>query len=256
MDERYWDSLAARYDEEIFNPLEFDRNGTIARVIGALGSGDATASDYGCGIGAWLPILTEHFARVCAIDVSNEMLRIASERNEALDNVEYRRRDLSRPRSAGKKCDAAFGFNLLIMPSARRRLSVLRAIRRDLAPGGSLLLLVPSLESRLYVHSRWAQWCRRLGLQPESELAKERTRRVKRLESIRDGIALCGGEPTKHYLREEMEVLLGRAGFKAGEIEKVEYPWTTEFEEPPGWMREPWPWDWLVTATKRGERAT
>ncbi len=51
MDERYWDSLAARYDEEIFNPLEFDRDGTIARVIGALGSGDRAASDYGCGIG-------------------------------------------------------------------------------------------------------------------------------------------------------------------------------------------------------------
>ena len=34
-------------------------------------------------------------------------------------------------------------------------------------------------------------------------------------------------------------------------VRKIAYPWTTEFAEPPRWMREPYPWDWLVEAVRR-----
>jgi hypothetical protein len=34
-------------------------------------------------------------------------------------------------------------------------------------------------------------------------------------------------------------------------IEKVEYDWSTEFADPPRWMKDPYPWDWLVLSKKR-----
>ena len=33
-------------------------------------------------------------------------------------------------------------------------------------------------------------------------------------------------------------------------IEKVKYPWNTEFENPPEWMKKPYPWDWLAILKK------
>ena len=58
------------------------------------------------------------------------------------------------------------------------------------------------------------------------------------------------GVPTKHFLREELEAALDARGFKVEAIEKLEYGWNTEFEAPPRWMKEPYPWDWFVTARR------
>ena len=68
--------------------------------------------------------------------------------------------------------------------------------------------------------------------------------------SIRDGIARVGGARSKHFLEEELEVVFDESGLVAMEIEKVEYSWSSEFEDPPKWMREPYPWDWLISARK------
>ena len=59
------------------------------------------------------------------------------------------------------------------------------------------------------------------------------------------------GVATKHFLKEELEVLLGNRGLRTLEIEKIAYPWSTEFASPPRWMQAPFPWDWLFVAQKR-----
>ena len=56
--------------------------------------------------------------------------------------------------------------------------------------------------------------------------------------------------PTKHYLREELTTTAARFGLAVQEIEKIEYPWSSEFNSPPRWMRAPFPWDWLVLLQK------
>ena len=33
-------------------------------------------------------------------------------------------------------------------------------------------------------------------------------------------------------------------------LKKIEYPWDTEFNDPPKWMGAPYPWDWFVLAKK------
>ncbi len=34
-------------------------------------------------------------------------------------------------------------------------------------------------------------------------------------------------------------------------VDKVEYDWSTEFADPPKWMRDPLPWDWLFVVERR-----
>ena len=55
---------------------------------------------------------------------------------------------------------------------------------------------------------------------------------------------------TKHYLREELTVLLDREGFAIDKFQKIEYSWKTEFNNPPKWLKDPKPWDWMVVARK------
>jgi hypothetical protein len=57
--------------------------------------------------------------------------------------------------------------------------------------------------------------------------------------------------PTKHYLREELILLLEQEGFNIKSIQKVEYDWKTEFVKPPRWLKEPYPWDWMCVAKKK-----
>ena len=55
---------------------------------------------------------------------------------------------------------------------------------------------------------------------------------------------------TKHFLREELQVLFELKHFAVREESRVEYDWREEYEDPPAWMQQPWPWDWLFVVQK------
>ncbi len=67
----------------------------------------------------------------------------------------------------------------------------------------------------------------------------------------RQGILPIDGVATKHFLREELHVLLAGHKLEMQEALKIEYTWDTECEDPPSWMRAPYPWDWLVVAKRK-----
>jgi hypothetical protein len=67
---------------------------------------------------------------------------------------------------------------------------------------------------------------------------------------LNQGIVPVDDVPTKHYLREELVALLESRLLRILNIRKIEYPWNTEFDSPPRWLKEPLPWDWLVVAQK------
>ena len=67
---------------------------------------------------------------------------------------------------------------------------------------------------------------------------------------IRQGNADIDDVPHKHYLKEELQLLLNDAGFTAEDFQKIEYNWDTEFIRPPKWLKEPKPWDWMVVWRK------
>lgn len=56
---------------------------------------------------------------------------------------------------------------------------------------------------------------------------------------------------TKHYLREEIKAILGESGFRVRQLTKIQHGWDTEVTDPPRWMKEPHPWDWLLLAEKQ-----
>jgi len=74
---------------------------------------------------------------------------------------------------------------------------------------------------------------------------------VNRLRLLEQGNIEIDGFATKHYLEEELQLLLTREKFKVLRIQKVEYRWTTEFVRPPKWLKEPYPWDWMCVAVKQ-----
>jgi len=73
---------------------------------------------------------------------------------------------------------------------------------------------------------------------------------LEKWNNIRQGNADIDSVPHKHYLKEELQLLLSREGFKIEDFQKIEYDWDTEFIKPPKWLKEPKPWDWMVVARK------
>jgi hypothetical protein len=99
---------------------------------------------------------------------------------------------------------------------------------------------------------RLKEWEMRDGLDPEAaERNVEKVLGPKFAHGLTRGLVEIDGMPTKHYLREELELMAGRNGLDLLEMAKVEYGWETEFAAPPRWMREPWPWDWALLLRKK-----
>jgi hypothetical protein len=140
--------------------------------------------------------------------------------------------------------------NVLIMPSLLMRTRIVETIRRRLLSGGHLLLVVPALESALLSNFRLVDWNVRSGLRPAVALSagfpKPKTR-----PRFEHGLVPIENVLTKHYLREELKAILGESGFRVRQLTKIQYGWDTEFTDPPRWMKEPYPWDWLLLAEKQ-----
>ncbi|MGQ0676232.1 MAG: hypothetical protein ACT4N4_09125, partial [Rhodospirillales bacterium] len=66
----YWDRIAPRWRERIFDTLAQDRNGAILAELERAARGSAHVADFGCGVGVYLPVLARLFADVQGFDHS------------------------------------------------------------------------------------------------------------------------------------------------------------------------------------------
>jgi SAM-dependent methyltransferase len=248
MNEGYWDKVAGDYDGEIFSVLGNDREEVIASKICQFGSKEA-ACDFGCGVGKFLPILSKNFGHVYAVDLSSKLLSQARENCRKLKNISYIKEDLSEGGVKLEKVDFALSVSVAIMPSALKRSGIFKTITKHLRKGGYLLLVVPSLESALYTDFRLVQWNMRSGWTVD-EAVLELEEAAEGGASLRQGLVEIEGVPTKHYLQEELLAMFEGKTLDVVSIDKVEYSWKTEFDGPPRWMSEPYPWDWMVVLRK------
>ncbi|MBS1942313.1 MAG: class I SAM-dependent methyltransferase [Bacteroidetes bacterium] len=246
MNEKDWDQVANTFEEEIFNVPENDTKGLINEALERLASPGATATDLGCGVGRTLPKLSGHFAKVYAVDVSSECLAIAAEQCALYDNITYVHADLSKDRNGYPATDVVLCINTLLNASIEVREPLFDRTCRSVKRGGHLVLVVPALGSALLTGYRRFQWNLRDGMSPGEAQQEAALNDL----GIAQGIVHIDGVPTKHFMREELEAALDARGFKVEAIEKLEYGWNTEFEAPPRWMKEPYPWDWFVTARR------
>ena len=88
-------------------------------------------------------------------------------------------------------------------------------------------------------------------LPPDKKIVAWIKEAIQKIKNINQGVTDIDNVPTKHYLKEELQFLLAQEGFEVTQIKKINYPWTTEFDKPPKWLAEPYPWDWMCTAIKK-----
>mgnify|MGYP000114837634 CR=1 FL=1 len=247
MNEQDWDRVASTFEEEIFNVPANDRKGHIERWVSQLAVPGTVATDLGCGVGRTLPMLATRYDTVYAVDVSSHCLDIAAQACAGHTNITYVHADLSDEGDrAFPATDVVLCINTLLNASLEIRERLVRNTFRSVKKGGHLLLVVPSLNSALLAAYRHLQWNLRIGMSPRE------AQRAAALngDGLEHGIVHLDNVPTKHYLREELEAMLIEGGFAIEAFEKIEYPWSTEFADPPAWMKAPYPWDWFVAAQR------
>ncbi len=250
MDERYWDHVAGDYDGEIFDSLASDRHGVLLERLDEFADRSLRAADAGCGVGKYVGALAARFARVDAYDLSADLLAQARRTVPASARVRFFKRDFAARSPRVEPVDFALCANVLIMASDDARRAILRSVRRLVLPGGHALFLVPSVESALLVHHRLAEWNFADGFADDAAHRESATPAGKAGRALLRGHLPIDRVPTKHFLREELEIFLRKFDFEPLRFDKVEYRWETEFAEPPAWMQAPFPWDWLVSARR------
>jgi 2-polyprenyl-3-methyl-5-hydroxy-6-metoxy-1,4-benzoquinol methylase len=245
----YWDALAASFEKEVFQPVATGLDGTILNAVVNLASKGRSVADIGCGTGSFLPTLAGHFGSVTAIDLSKRCLEIAQKRHNNIDSIKFLQHDLTLPLPEIQQFNVGVCLNVAIMPSYEARMKLLKNVMSLIRPRGRLLLLVPSVESVLLTIHRLVLW----NLAESQTYLRAAAAASNELGftacSLRDGVVEKRGTATKHYLREELEILINALGHKVCSIEKVQYPWHSEFDAPPASMGAPYPWDWLVVST-------
>ena len=246
MDRTYWEKIAPDYNEEIFDVLKNDSKGVIVSAIRKIASKNKTAIDIGCAIGKWLPVLSPIFKKVHAVDISKENLEIAKKLYPEFTNVYYDRIDMSNPRAKMPLCDAGICINAILTSSLKKRNGFFTNLKKCIKKNGYLILVIPSLESSMLTSIIRHRW------NPDKDangVIRKKNSGVQ-LKNILQGNAEIDRVPTKHYLKEELQILLNNEGFKAEDFQKIEYDWHTEFLKPLKWLKEPKPWDWMVAARK------
>lgn len=250
MDKSYWNKMGKNYRDEIFSVSESDKCKVIEKQLKKFSGRNKIAADFGCGIGGFLPMLSEHFKKVYAVDFSLSCLQKAKALNGRLDNVSFHCADLTSPKLSLPKVDFILCVNAVITPSISKRIGIFKNIAAHLKKGGHLFLVVPSLESSLFANFRLIDWNLRDGMSPASAVVSDFDKTTLSPVQIHQGIVEIDRVPTKHYLKEELTAILEDLNFKIQLISKVEYGWDVEFNTPPAWMKSPYPWDWLVVAKK------
>lgn len=247
MDRNYWERIAPNYSEEIFDVLKNDTSGKIVGAIEEVASKEATVTDIGCAIGKWIPLLATAFKYVVATDISAINLDIAKEKCKDYPNVEYQRMDMSAYTLTVTPCDVAVCINAILTDNLKKRINFFQSLNICLNQGGTLILVVPSLESKLYTNIIAHRW----NVDDDHKEKIESVEKAYALaKNIKQGVTDIDNVPTKHYLKEELELLLKLDGFTVDRVEKINYTWKTEFNNPPKWLEEPHPWDWLCVARK------
>jgi 2-polyprenyl-3-methyl-5-hydroxy-6-metoxy-1,4-benzoquinol methylase len=246
MDRKYWETIAPKYDDEIFDVLQNDTSGSIVAAIEEMAAADKTVIDIGCAVGKWIPVLAPAFKHVIAADISRKNLEIAKARYPEYDNVEYCPMDMSANDLTVMPCDVAICINAILTDSLEKRINFFQSLALCLNKGGGLVLVVPSLESKLFTNIIADRWD-----VAEDDKAPALKEAIKKIKNINQGVTDIDNVPTKHYLKEELQLLLTQEGFDVMQVKKINYPWTTEFDKPPKWLAEPYPWDWMCTAIKK-----
>lgn len=247
-EESHWNKIAHSYEEEIFDVFRSDKDKKLQIYFKKYGNPDHVALDLGCGIGKAFPYLSPAFKKVYAVDISDKCLSIAA--NDQYSNIEFQKVDLTNPELKLPQADFAFCCNVLLLPDLEKNVSMIKNAHKAMKKNSAAVFVVPSLDSILFYAWRLIEWYKREGVRPEEIPDSELSYFNGTKREIFQGLIRIDGVTTKHYSHPELQVIFRDAGFKILKIDRIEYEWTTEFAQPPGWLKDPYPWDWLVEVSR------
>ena len=243
-EKRHWDRLAGKYNTEIFDVFNSDRNKVLTQYFDRYANQAHTAVDFGCGNGKAFPYLVPRFGEVWGLDISQNLLDVAALRG--YDRVRLAQADLVKPARKLPRGEFAFCCNVAILPGIDVNQAIIRNIRSSVKPGGAAVFVIPSFESAAFAMWRLVEWYGREGVNPAEISRDELALFGGSKTDLVQGLLRIDGVTTKHYSEPEIRYLFTQAGFKQVNTDRIEYNWTSEFENPPRWMKDPYPWDWLV----------
>lgn len=243
-EESHWNNIATKYEDEVLNAFQSDKKRKLAHYFKKHGNKKHKAIDFGCGIGNGFHYLSPLFGEIMALDISQNCLDIAQEKQ--YKNIHFKRMDLTRPNIKITPAEFVLCSNVAIFSEVQKNYDILRNVRRALKKNGNALFVVPSLESTLFYAWRMMDWYRREGVKPNEIPDTEFAYYKPDKRDLLQGIVEIDGRPTKHYSHAELQVIFKDAKLEVTAIERLEYDWHTEFSDPPQWMKDPYPWDWLI----------
>lgn len=247
-EEAHWNTIAPKYNDEIFDVFNSDKNKRLPFYFKKHANTSHHAIDFGCGNGKSFPYLSPIFKSITAIDISQELLNQAKKR--PYSNIAFKRLDLTRQNLNLSPADFVFCCNVAMLPEIKKTHAMIRNIQKALRTGGNALVVLPSLDSVFYSSWRLIELYKKEGVSPDKVPNSEFDYFKASKRDIIQGIIYIDGVPTKHFGQSELDVVFREAGLRITNLDKVEYDWNSEFAEPPKDMLEPYPWDWLVECKK------
>lgn len=244
---RHWNTIAGTYNKEVFDVFRENKGKKLQHYLKKHANKNKDVVDLGCGIGKAFRYLAPVSKSILAIDISEACLEEAS-RNK-YSNITYKQADLTKP-IRFKPVDFALCCNVAILHQSELSYKIIHTVSRSLKKKGTAIVVVPSLESSLYSAWRMIQWYKREGVAPNEIPDDELAYFAGSKTNLLQGIMNINGVKTKHFTAEELQVVFEQAGLKITALEKLEYNWNTEFNNPPTWLTEPFPWDWMIECKK------
>jgi SAM-dependent methyltransferase len=247
-EKEHWNKIAPSYNDEIFDVFQSDKKKKLPKYFKKHGAINKTAIDFGCGNGKSFPFLAPLFKTILGLDISKGLLKQAKARGYT--NIDLKQADLTKKNLRLPAADFAFCCNVIMFPKIEKNYFMIQNIYRALKPGGTAVIVLPSLDSALFSSWRLIDVYRREGVMPATIPAHEFHYFKGTKRDLIQGIVHIDGVPTKHYSESELQVVFKDAGFTVTKIDKLEYEWNTELSSPPVWLKDPYPWDWLVECRK------
>jgi SAM-dependent methyltransferase len=247
MKRSYWEKMADRYNEEIFDVRRQDKKALITKAIKKYAEPSHRIIDIGCAIGKWFPVLSPLCKEVVALDISKANLEIARTTHTKLTNITYLQKDMSRTAAKLPVCELGICINAILTPTAKDRRIFFQNLARCIARKGKLIVTVPSLES--YLLARLLQREYKIDASSFPPVASPQ-KGLRYWNNLLQGVCDIDEVPHKHFLAEELDLLFTKVGFTPLQLEKIEYTWNTEFNRPPRWLKTPRPWDWMMVVEK------
>jgi SAM-dependent methyltransferase len=249
MDAKHWDNLAATFEDDVMSSLHADKNRALFNALKKYIKKKDHVADYGCGVGGFLPVLSSISGKISACDFSPKCIDVAKIKFAGKKNIHLFVHDLTKPLNL--KCDVAVAANVLISHQPEMLKQMLETMSSTVKKGGYLVVVVPAMESSLFVFQKIKE-IRMKGGESVLKAKKYIEGKIKSdMISLADGVVKVGSVPTKHYVGEEFESLLHQFKMETVQRTKLEYDWDTELVNPPKNLKGPYPFDWMFVAQKK-----